>query len=345
MLVPPALENEKIIASLYDQYGLAAGEVTFLPLGADANTAVYRIVAADQRPYFLKLRGGFDETSVMLPRFLHDQGIPHIIPPIPTTSGQMWGKLDAFAIILYPFIEGQNGFKANLTDEQWIEFGAAFKQIHTVSAPPELTDRIQRETYSPKWREIVKGFQARVERETFADPISAGLAALLNAQRAVIDDLVARSERLGQMLQSNPPETVICHTDIHAGNLLITAQGDFYIVDWDAPILAPKERDLMFIGGGIGRLDSSQEQALFYRGYGQTQIDFNALAYYRYERIVEDFAAYAEEILVSGRGDQDRAEGLRRVSSQFLPNAVIEVAYRTDRTNLMGGNDFIYIPQ
>ena len=149
----------------------------------------------------------------------------------------------------------------------------------------------------------------------------------------MIDDLIARAERLGGILErSSTVEYVICHTDIHRGNLLITSSGDFYIVDWDAPLLAPKERDLMFIGGGIGRLDSELEQALFYQGYGDTEIDPVALSYYRYERIVEDFAAYCDEIFLSDQGDQDRAEGLRRVQSQFLPDAVIDVAYRTDQT-------------
>ena len=31
--------------------------------------------------------------------------------------------------------------------------------------------------------------------------------------------------------------------------MLIHENSDIYIVDWDEPIMAPKERDLMFIGG------------------------------------------------------------------------------------------------
>ncbi|MEO8391703.1 MAG: aminoglycoside phosphotransferase family protein [Chloroflexota bacterium] len=338
MLEKPALEDAEIVACLRDQYRLEIVEVTFLPLGADANTAVYRVVAADQTPYFLKLRSGaFDEASVLLPRFLHEQGIPQIIAPIATTSGQLWGHLDAldgFKVLLSPFIEGQNGWDVDLSDRQWIEFGAALKAVHIAQVPPTLISRVPRETYSPKWREIVRGFQAQVEQETFADPISAELAALLKDKRPVIDDLISRAERLGQMLQSNPPETVICHADLHMGNLLITATGDFYIVDWDTPILAPKERDLMFIGGGIGRLDSAQEIALFYQGYGQTQIDPVALAYYRYERIIEDIAAYCQQLFLSDEGGQDREQGLHQLSGQFLPDDVIEVAYRTDRSGI-----------
>jgi spectinomycin phosphotransferase len=37
----------------------------------------------------------------------------------------------------------------------------------------------------------------------------------------------------------------------HAGNVVVGADNELTIVDWDEPILAPKERDLMFIGGGV----------------------------------------------------------------------------------------------
>ena len=67
----------------------------------------------------------------------------------------------------------------------------------------------------------------------------------------------------------------MCHADLHAGNILIDANGAFYLVDWDTLILAPKERDLMYAGGGqFGEARTpQQEEALFYQGYGQTQID------------------------------------------------------------------------
>ncbi len=47
---------------------------------------------------------------------------------------------------------------------------------------------------------------------------------------------------------------MLCHSDIHGGNVLIAENDALYIVDWDEPIMAPKERDLMFIGGGIANV-------------------------------------------------------------------------------------------
>src|SRR4051794_14521719 len=107
MLERPSLADEKITACLQAEYGLLATEIVFLPLGADMNTAVFRVDmdAADYAPYFLKLRrGNFDAITVDVPKFLFEQGITEIIAPIPTRSNHLWTPLDDFNLILYPFI-------------------------------------------------------------------------------------------------------------------------------------------------------------------------------------------------------------------------------------------------
>lgn len=115
---------------------MPATQVLFLPLGADENTAVYHILT-NTNAYFLKLRSGvFVETSVLLPKFLHDQGIRQIIPPLAAKTGQLWADLAGLKAILYPFINGQNGYERPLTDAHWRELGATLRQIHTAVLPP-----------------------------------------------------------------------------------------------------------------------------------------------------------------------------------------------------------------
>jgi spectinomycin phosphotransferase len=334
MLEKPDFPDERIIACLRDEYDLNIADLTFLPLGADVNTAVYRATTDDQTAYFVKLRrGNFEETSVTLPRFFSDLGIREIIPPMTTGGQQLWAILDDFHVIVYPYIEGHGGFEVNLSDRHWVAFGAALKSVHTTKAPASITSHLSQETYSPKWREIVEGFQARVEQDSFADPTAAKLATFMKSKRDEIAYLVARAERLGLALQQRRLDFVICHSDIHVGNVLAATDGAIYLVDWDNPILAPKERDLMFVGGGLGGGGHTPEEevALFYQGYGQTSIDSVALAYYRFERIVQDIAAYCEQLLLSDEGGDDREEGLRQLTSQFLPNNVIDLAYRSEK--------------
>jgi spectinomycin phosphotransferase len=95
-------------------------------------------------------------------------------------------------------------------------------------------------------------------------------------------------------------------------------------------MLAPKERDLMFIGGGVGNVwNQPQEETLFYRGYGATDIDPMALAYYRYERITKDLLEICDQIFDASASVEDREEGLRQMASQFQPNDVVALAHRS----------------
>jgi spectinomycin phosphotransferase len=335
MLERPAVSDEKIAACLRDEYDLKTAKITFLPLGADMNTAVFRADATDGTPYFVKLRSGhFDAIAVDVPKFLFDQGISPIIAPMPTRSGQLSARLDMFNLILYPFIEGQSGWDKNLSNQDWVVFGRTLKAIHTTTLAPALAARIPQENYSPYWRDMVKQFQAQVESHTFADPVAADLATLLRAKQSEINYLIQRAEDLGAVLRGQPSAFVLCHSDIHVGNILMSSLSDkLYIVDWDQPLLAPKERDLMFIGAGIdGRGEYAEhDEHLFYEGYGQTSIDSVALAYYRYERIVQDIAAYCQQLLLTDEGGEDRLEGLRQITSQFQVGAVIDMAYRTEK--------------
>lgn len=335
MLEKPDLQDETITACLQEEFGLRAAQITFLPLGADQNTAVYRAVVDNGMPYFVKLRSGiFDEISVELPKFLSDQGVRHVIAPLTTRLGKLWASLGTFKMILYPFVDGRNGYDVTLSERHWLDFGAALKRIHTIVLPVAFSDRIRRETYSSRWRKITKTFLEHLADNVYEDPVAMKCAAFLRAKYNEIGDLVGRTEHLAASLLAHPPGVVLCHSDVHAGNILIDADETLYIIDWDDPILAPKERDLMFIGGaqGFTGYTAQEEEALFYRGYGQIEINPLALAYYRYERIVQDIAAFCSQIFLTHEGGKDREQALNYLMSNFLPDNTIETAYRTDKT-------------
>jgi spectinomycin phosphotransferase len=331
MLTKPDIADELIISRLQEDYGLHVSTLTFLPLGANMGTAVYRVVAAGGAAYFLKLRKGFDEISVTVPLFLKSQGIREIIAPFETKSNHGWADFGEYKMILYPFIEGVNGFEMELSNSHKRTLGAALKAIHSAQLPPELREKIPQETFSPKYRESLKSFQEQVENQTYDEPVAAKLAKFIKSRRDEINHLIERAEILASELQTKPLEFVLSHTDVHGGNMLIGENGEFYIVDWDAPLLAPKERDLMFIGGGIDDIwKSKRDESIFYEGYGKTDIDFAMMAYYRYERVIEDLAAYGEQLLLTDEGGADREEAYRRFTGNFEPGQTIEIAEKTD---------------
>jgi len=91
MLEKPDIPEELIISRLQDEYGLHVSQLTFLPLGADQGTAVYRVVMDDGTAYFLKLRKNFDEITVTVPLFLKSQGYrrsSHLLKPNQNKAGR-----------------------------------------------------------------------------------------------------------------------------------------------------------------------------------------------------------------------------------------------------------------
>lgn len=43
--------------------------------------------------------------------------------------------------------------------------------------------------------------------------------------------MIRRSSELSKILKQTSFERVLCHSDLHAGNILIDEEGRFYIVD------------------------------------------------------------------------------------------------------------------
>jgi spectinomycin phosphotransferase len=331
MREPPDIAEDLLRECLRDAYDLRAAELRFLPLGADPHTAVYRAHATGGRPYFVKLRRGpFEQRAVSIPGWLSAHGVDTLIPPIAAITGQLWTRLGPFTVVLYPFVAGKDAYETPLTERQWQAFGATIRGIHRAQLPPELAAGLPRERFDDEARQLLSGVLSGRVAATATDAAAQELLALFREQGALTLELVARAERLARELKARPRPLVLCHGDLHAGNLLL-AEDRLYLVDWDTLVLAPKERDLMCIGGGLGFAGSSPEDEVrqFYQGYGPAQIDPVALAYYRYERIIQDLAVDSRLLLLSDDGGADRQQALRFVRSNFEPGSTIATAMAT----------------
>jgi hypothetical protein len=68
---------------------------------------------------------------------------------------------------------------------------------------------------------------------------------------------------------------VLCHADRHGWTVLVRGDDEVAIVDWDEPLLAPKERDLMFVGAASDASGATPEecrtsaQVISSAGHGQ----------------------------------------------------------------------------
>ena len=283
----PGIPLESLRACLQNQYNLHPVTLEFLPLGHDYDAGVYRVVSEQGTPYLLKVTTRpLYEPRCLVPRYLHDVGITHVVAPIPTMSGALWTQLEKWTVIVYPFIAGETNW-TGMTDAHWKEAGNIFRRIHQAQPPSEGFTSIRKETFDPTvYTDWVHDFEAQHLHSLDAGSASAqALRASWVAHQSTIHMIMTSMEKLAEILQRRSGPYVICHADLHANNLIRDSAGHVFVIDWDEVMLAPRERDFIFV--------REPYAAAFWEGYGQLEIDWVALTYYQWERVMQDVIEYA----------------------------------------------------
>ena len=329
MIEKPDIKDEKIIIALNKNYSIQVSKLEFLPIGNDASAFAYRVETKNQISYFLKIKKEISNLAgLFVPRFLKDNGIEQVIAPLSTKTQELWINVDEFAFILYPFIKGKEAMQVGMNDAQWTEFGSTLKRIHNTKLPSDVSQYVKRETFIPTWSNIAKELHKQIGIQNYEDPCKKELADVWKKNNETIQTLVERTEMIGKHLQEMGLEFVLCHSDIHTANILLTPEQDMFIVDWDDTLLAPKERDLMFVLGG----DSihTREEQRFFDGYGNVKINQLALAYYRYEWCVQEIGDFGKRVfLTKDSGESTKQHSLEGFIELFSQGDVIETALNT----------------
>ena len=312
MREPPRIAEQQLRTYLQHQYDLGLVTLEFLPRGHDYAAGVYRVVSKQGTVYLLKVTSRpLYEARCLVPRYLHDQGITSVVAPLRTRSGALWTVFSNWTMIVYPWISGDSSL-TGMTDEQWKQVGTIFQQIHQVRLPPVGFESLRKETFDPReYIQWVRAFEASLAvaetQQVHAEGGDAAQRALRNswgAHQSIIHTVLISLEKLAGVLRSRTSPSVICHGDLHARNLIRDRAGRVFVIDWDEVILAPKERDFLFV--------RPPHTAAFFQGYGQAEIDWVALTYFLWERVVQDLIECARNVWFrQGWGEESRMEAVQ----------------------------------
>ncbi len=325
MLEEPGIAHEMLHLVLRDEYGIDASALTFIPTH-DPRAASYEVAAAGGT-FFLKARdGAIDEAPLEVQATLREGGVRNVLAPRRTRSSAAWTPMGERSVVVYPYVQGRSAMEVGLTEPQWREFGTTLRAVHDSG----LEDRFAGVLPADAFVSVAPAALRRVVEQPRPTPVvspqASRLADLLRRKEARIGAILDRFDELAAHLRARAFERVLCHADIHAANLLVTEDAGILLVDWDGPLLAPRERDLLFlIGSRIARDVEPREEAWFFAGYGEVKVDPEAIVYYRYERVIEDIAEYAMSVF----GNVTQSEEARRtevdmVESFFAPGGILD---------------------
>jgi spectinomycin phosphotransferase len=326
----PAFDTSVIAACLEARYGVRLASLTFLPIGHDLNAAVYDVAADDGVHYFLKIRSGpVFAPALLVPRALIELGVPNVLAPLRALDSTLWQPLDGYdgcTVVLYPFVRGENAKIAPMSDEQWRTFGQTLRAVHDSGLTARFAGQLRTEDFALPSAATVRRLLSLVARTEFESAAAMRFAAFWRGNAERINRLLARAEAIGKSLQAKRLELVLCHSDIHGANILVGEDGRIWLVDWDSPLIAPRERDLLFVvGSRIGRPIEPRHEDLFFEGYGPTEIDPAALIYYRYERTIEDLGEVGVNVFENPSiTEQTRAREAELIMNLIAPDGFFD---------------------
>jgi spectinomycin phosphotransferase len=283
----PDIPDSMLAEGVRDGWGLSVEEIVFMPVGLDHSAWAYEVLIVGGGRRFLKVRTGtFTRPALPLPSYLFNHGLPQVVAPIGAVR-----TVHGLRLALYPFVDGPSLWSQGLTDAQWTAYGRFLGMLHAIALPGEVAGLLPTETYASTAPHRVRALAGPAA----ADP---ALGPLWRRHREKLSAWADEVERLERDAAADPAPTVVCHADIHPGNLLADGD-DLRVVDWDAPIRAPRERDLMFVfGADFGEHPiNARREALFRAGYGPLDLDDALLRYYRLERRLDDVALCAATVL------------------------------------------------
>jgi spectinomycin phosphotransferase len=333
----PPLTDDAIANIVRGAYGRGVARISFLGLGNDAAASTFRADLDGGDRLFLKVRRRLDPSRLDACAYLFESGIEAVVAPMRTTSGELRVPIDGLFLVAYPYLEARQAVEVGLTDAQWIEYGSVVGRVHGTRFPAELEAALPHEAFVPG---TLTRFEAVAADLDAADPAPSddasrtGLVELWRKERtrmrAIADRTRALATRLATRLAADGSAAFVpCHGDVHTHNVLVDEGGSLRVVDWDEIVMAPRERDLMFLlGSPIGLPRGEREIDLFARGYGPLTVDSERLAYYHAEWAIQDFVGYADEAVAEGASPESRARALAILRSLFDPDGEADVALR-----------------
>lgn len=325
----PNISDEHLRICLHDQYDIAAAMLEFLPLGLDTLSAVYRVVSEQGTAYLLKARSGaFYAPSCQVPRYLRDQGIASVAAPLPTKSGMLWTRMGDWTLTLSPFIVGNTGWTPAMTAEQWRATGSTLRQMHQMPLPPGGFAGLRQETFDVTgYRHWVQVFDTHFAGSDGKSQLQDALRSYWMAHQATIHLAMTSLATLAGVLQERSGPHVICHADLHPGNLIRDQAENVFVIDWEDVMAAPKERDFLFVEASPVEAAARPDNSPFFQGYGQAAIDWIAFAYYLWERVVQDLIVSAQIVVHRDDvGEAAKADELRVFRDTLAKGGMVDYA-------------------
>jgi thiamine kinase-like enzyme len=295
----PAIQKA-VRTCLENIYGLSVSSLSFIPQGRESY--VYRVDTKEGTSYLVKYnykQADIRQVEIVNTLLSRISYFPFVVPPVSIGSQTSARVLDGI-VTVFPFIEGNAIEMGNdKFDEDLVSrITEMLADIHTWQPSRDLT--IPTESFTSEYSRMMDYIEKHISKK---DPFFS----LFQTNRQKIQRIIDRYQSLETKYAHNKPKFVLTHGDVTGLNFIVL-DDSITLIDWDDAMLAPPERDLMFIQ------DNKHFDAGLYKRKTGHAMNLELVKYYQLrwslDSIVGNF-----DVLVQhpGLDDDDKQESLREI--------------------------------
>jgi spectinomycin phosphotransferase len=254
MKVKYNMDEKKLFAKLYQDYGIEAAQLNFIPVGDSAYS--YKLNCTDGKSYYLKLfdnhndnqRNRVEHLDFSLNvtwKMYHEGFFKQLTYPIKNKCGQFMTTFHTISLVLFNFIEGKTLANAYpLSKEILIKIARSVSRIHqSIMMIGQKTAR--KEDFDISFEKDLTDCILFLETTSeFENPYHQRLKEVILDKQEKIVHFHKLLVKLRELAYNTEKEMVLTHGDVWGGNLILDMKSDLHFLDWEGALIAPPERDL-----------------------------------------------------------------------------------------------------
>src|SRR2546422_2800124 len=298
MLTESSVDKSLLKDVIQEKFGIRIVKFTLVPKWEAARG--YIIESSNQKNFFLKIYwddkipdSAFRFADALFAR----AGIVNIAHPIPNSHGQMRIQIRDFQIALFDWISGETAQEHKLTDTQLGRLGELLAKIH--QSKTIIGEYSVRENFAILFKDRLVAILSDMSEMTGdSSKYKTKLELFLGPHRQEFKQELETQEKLQRKVKTMRLDFVNCHGEPSPGNILSSNDGEIHLLDWDEPIFAPKEKDLLFFKDNVEPV--MKGYSLFSK---DSTIDRDVMEFYGHMWNLGEIAYYGSKILFENHSD------------------------------------------
>lgn len=321
MKVDNAFDKSELLQNLKTAYALPLEFITFFPEGEDSYG--YVVVSETGEKYFVKASTSVPEICLQYASLLRTRcNISGVVAPLETSDGALSIPWHDFRVSLFPFIEGKSRWdlwKAgkDFTDAELSQTAALLATIHLCTVEIDTTHLATAKYDLPLRNELYTVLEAAAKKVPSQNPYQKQLLEALTKHQSQILATMERYDELGRSAAASQTTFVITHGDPTPGNLILDAENQLHLIDWDGICLGPPEKDLVSFTGE--RFEVVLERYLMER-QGDISLHADIFGFYIYEWTLNEIRDYGTKILFKNKDTQQNEYDWESLQDYLPPN-------------------------